>query len=292
MKKITITKKLIVLALAVMLVFALVSCVEPEIETERGNLMKAECKAMVEALIANDVEAAYKLFIKEMNKQAFEASFPGLVEYVEGVETFELTQIGWYTGTDNGLNYYEAIFRMESNAGSFKISAVEVEGYEGLYNFHIVNENEYENYTGTITKMKGASPFQWGMIIFSALCLGFVIWMLVDCIKRRIKYKPLWIVLILLGALVFTVTADSTGADFNVGAMLMLFSYSYLQVYAAGMVIFKLTLPVGAIIYLIFRKKFVAMAKAEDDYKKNIYSQTEEGVGAERENADGSGENN
>ena len=274
-------RRILALALSLLLAVLLCACggVETEIETERGNLMKAECKKMVEALIANDMDSAYKLFVDDLSKEEFEAGFADLAEYVKGVESFELTQTGWYTGTESGLTYCEVIFRMDSNAGIFRISAIEVDGYAGLYSFQIVNESEYENYTGTIDKMAGASPFQWGMIICSVLCFGFVVWMTVDCLKRRIKYKVLWVALILWGAIAFTVVADSTGMDYNIGIELALSSYSYLQVYAAGMAVFNLKLPVGAVAYLIFRKKCTEIAKAEDEYKKAIYSGANETEG-------------
>ena len=281
MKKV---RRILALALALLLAVLLCACdaTGTEIETERGSVMKVKCKKMVEALIANDEAAAYKLFVNDIDEADFSESFAELADYVKNVETFELTQTGWYTGTENGLTYYQASFRMETNTDTFRITAIEVDGYAGLYNFEILNETEYENYTGTIDKMAGASPLQWGMIIFSALCLGFSVWMLVDCLKRRIKYKVLWAALILWGVIVLTVAADSTGVDYNIGIELVFLSYSYLQVYAAGMTIFNLTLPVGAVAYLIFRKKCIEMAKAEDEYKKALYAGENESESEEK----------
>lgn len=279
-------KKLFSLVFALMLMLALCSC--GAVETERGNEMKPKCEAMVEALLANDVDAAYAVFSKEIAKGNFEKSFPGIAKYIDGVETYELTQTGWYTGIENGVSYYKATYRMTTNKGNFTIEAMEVDGFEGLYGFHIVADAEYDNYTGTLTKMKGASPFQWGMIIFSALCFGFVIWMLADCIKRKIKYKMLWIFLILCAAFVITLNFNNKGVNFNAGAMIMILSYSYLKVYAAGAAVFKLTLPVGAIAYLIFRNKFTAMAAKEAAYAESdepetieVSSETEESGGEE-----------
>ena len=251
MKKI---RKILALALVLAVVFALCSC--GAVETERGNEIKAKCEAMVDALIANDENAAYAIFTKELDRNAFAKSFLTLRAYIEGVETYELKQVGWYTGIDNGASYYRATFAMTTNAGNFTIEAMEVDGYDGLYNFRIINNGEYENYTGTITKMNGASPTQWGLIIFSALCLGFVVWMLIDCIKRKMKFKVLWVLLILFGAVTFTVTVNNTGVNFNTNIAAMLFTYSYLKVYAAGASILNLAFPIGAVIYCIFRKKF------------------------------------
>jgi hypothetical protein len=112
--------------------------------------------------------------------------------------------------------------------------------------------------------------------------------MLADCIKRKIKYKMLWIFLILCAAFVITLNFNNKGVNFNAGAMIMILSYSYLQVYAAGAAVFKLTLPVGAIAYLIFRNKFTAMAAKESAYAESaepetieVSSETEESGGEE-----------
>ena len=254
-------KKLVALLFALVLAFALCSC--GAVETERGNEIKLKCEVLINALIAKDAEAAYATFPKEMNKEAFLQNFQNLCKYVEEVETYELTQTGWRSGIDNGKSYYIATYAMMSNSGNFTVEITEVEGYEGIYNFRIVSDEDYknatENYTGTLTKMQGASPFQWGMIIFSALCLGFVIWMLVDCVKRKIRYKPLWIVIILCGAVVLTFTLNNNGANFNTTVAMMLFNYSYLQIYGTGASILNVTLPAGAIVYLILRKKFIVV---------------------------------
>jgi hypothetical protein len=268
-------RKILALAFVLLLLISLASC--GSMETERGNEIKAQCETMIDAFIAGDEDAAYAVFADGMDRNSFSQSFLTFCDYVEGVETYELTQIGWYAGMENGVGYYRATFDMTSNAGNFTIEAMEVEGYEGIYNFRIVSDEDYENatenYTGTITKMKGASPIQWGFIVFSALCLGFVIWMLADCIKRKIKYKVIWIILILCGALAFTVNVGQNGANFNSTIAIMIFSYSYLQIYAAGASVLKITWPIGAIVYLILRKKFTAQEIAAENAETAVIAE-------------------
>ena len=275
-------RKILARAFVLLLVISFASC--GSMETERGNEIKVQCEAMIDALIAGDENAAYAVFAKEMDRNAFSQSFPTLCGYVDGVETYELTQIGWYTGMDNGVGYYRATFDMTSNVGDFTVEAMEVDGYDGLYNFRIVSDEDYENatenYTGTITKMKGASPVQWGFIVFSALCLAFVIWMLVDCIKRKIKYKVLWIILILFGALAFTVNVGQNGVNFNSMIAMTIFSYSYLQIYAAGVSVLKITFPIGAVVYLILRKKFTVKPVAEENAEAAAVTETAETMDA------------
>ncbi|MBQ9746704.1 MAG: hypothetical protein IJW21_07770 [Clostridia bacterium] len=241
--------------LVLMLAFALTACAG--VDAERDARIKAQCETMLDALIARDAEAGYAVMIKEMDKSAFTEAFPALCDYVAGVESYELKQTGWYMGIDNGVSYYRATFLMTSDAGDFQVVGIEVDGYEGLYNFHITSEAELNpSFTGTLTTLAGSSPLQWGMIAFSALSLAFVIWMLVDCIKRKMKYKPLWLIIIICGAIAYTATMNNGSFNMNVTVAIMLFVYSYLKVYSTGAFVFSLVLPIGAVVYLVFRKKF------------------------------------
>lgn len=74
-----------------MLLFSLESC---SLETEQGNEIKAQCVTLIDAFIAGDSEAAYAVFVSEMDKEEFLQRFPVICQYLEGVETYELTQTG------------------------------------------------------------------------------------------------------------------------------------------------------------------------------------------------------
>jgi hypothetical protein len=246
--------KLLLLLTIFAMTLSLVSC--SLLETERGNEIKVQCEDMVDAILANDRDAAYDLLVDVTDKAQFEAVFPSLCAYVSGVETYKLVQKGWYARVNNGVSSYEATFEMKTNKETYYVTGVEMEGHDGLYQFSITLASESEFvFTGTLTTLEGANLAQWGMIGFSVACLVFVLIMLIDCCKRKIKYKPLWIILILLGAVVFTVKTSHQQLDFNFSIALLLFSYSHLQIFATGASIFRLVLPIGAILYLIFRKK-------------------------------------
>lgn len=255
-------KKLTVLLLVLLLALSLAACTG--MDAERDARIKAQCETMIDALIARDAEAAYAVFAKEMDKNAFMETFPSICDYIKDVKTYELRQTGWYMGTNNGKSYYRATFTMTSDAGKFQVIGMEVDGYEGLSNFHITSEEELNpSFTGTLTTLAGSSPVQWLMIAFSALCLGFVIFMLVDCIKRKMKYKPLWVIIIICGAIAYTATLS--GGKFNMGANIsfMIFAYSYLKIYSTGAFVLNIVLPFGALIYLVFRKKFTLEEQEE-----------------------------
>ncbi len=273
-------KRIFALLLILTLVFSLASC---GVETEKGNEIKLQCEAMIDAMIANDVDAAYSLFPPQLDKAIFSKSFVELCGYVKDVETYELKQIGWKTGIDNGLNYYIATYNMKTNAGNFIIEATVVDGYEGLYNFHIMSEEKANpTFTGTLTTIAGSNIFQLAFLAFSVLCLAFSVITLVDCAKRKMKYKALFLLIIILGFSVFTLKYSASGVNLNTHIGVMLFSYSYLQIYSTGAWTIKMVLPLGAIVYWIFRNtvtiKEQTSAIASDPVQNAENSSAEEGA--------------
>ncbi|MBO5006913.1 MAG: hypothetical protein J6C89_05665, partial [Clostridia bacterium] len=145
-------------------------------------------------------------------------------------------------------------------------------------------------YTGTITSIKGSNAFQILILLFSAVCIAFIIFALIDCCKHKMKYKPLWIIIILCGVVAFTVTLNNTDINFKARVAAMLFSYSYLQIYETGALIFNLSIPVGAIVYFFLRKKLYASATVKEEEQippeetAESAEQTSEEVNNETEN--------
>jgi len=74
--------------------------------------------------------------------------------------------------------------------------------------------------------------------------------MLIDCAKRNIKWKPLWIILILMG--MFTVVISDSRFSVHIG--LVLAEYCHLKLFTSGSFELNLALPVGAIVYFFIRK--------------------------------------
>ncbi len=282
-------KKIIAIFFVLLLCLSLASC---ELETEQGNEIKAQCQAFLDAAISEDAPAARKVLAAEMDEDDFAKAFPIICEYINGVDTYTLTQTGFNSGIDNGFSYYEAVFTMKTNIGNFEVRAMEVEGYEGLYNFNITSEEDLNpSYTGTITSIKGSNAFQILILLFSAACVAFTIFALVDCCKHKMKYKPLWIIIILCGVVAFTITLNNTDINFKTRVAAMLFSYSYLQIYETGALIFNLSLPVGALVYFIIRKKLYASAAVKEE-EQTLPEETAEHIEQAPEAADNKTEEN
>ena len=98
--------------------------------------------------------------------------------------------------------------------------------------------------------------------------------MFVDCLRRKMKYKVVWAILIFFG-LCFTFTVGETSNfSFNVG---LFFQTSSIEADPGLLaVVTKLVIPVGAILYLCLRKKFtVEPPKPDGEVPADPFAQPE-----------------
>jgi hypothetical protein len=122
-----------------------------------------------------------------------------------------------------------------------------VEGYEGIYLINFKDTEWVTNKAETIT------PFNIALIILSIFEIAFSVWMLVDCIKRKVAKKPLWILLILFGIkLSLTITPERFNFNWSFGLFLQI-SGVYGDIYQ-NLITASLLLPIGAVVYFIVRK--------------------------------------
>lgn len=243
-------KKYIICFLLLAVVLSLAGCAKV-LETEKGTEIKIYCEEIVEAILHNDPNTAVQAFADGVNEEEISKFVSRTKEYIGPVSTYSLTQKGWRTGTNNGSSYYEATFEMVSDNGTFYITGTTAEGYDRLYNFNIVSAEESGLvFTGTLSTLAGANGMQWGVLALAAVFAVFMILMFIDCCKNKIRYKGLWLVLILCGAFVINISDSNIGFRFAV----MLMQYSHLKIYPTGVYELNLVLPLGAILYAVFRK--------------------------------------
>ncbi len=212
---------------------------------------------MLDAIIADDYDTAYETISDACTEQEFAAFYNQARAAFEGVKNYELICIG-YNRTININNGEQVIrtdaeYKFESGNIKYVITVATLTGYKNLAGFHILSIEQTDlYYTGTLDNMVGATPFQWVMLLLNLVVVAVTVWAIVDCARRNIKKKALWIVIIVLGMLIVgqTTAGNASQLDFYLG----LFSYSAFIVYGSGKTVLRLLIPVGAIVYLAMRK--------------------------------------
>lgn len=244
-------KKICLLAVVMLFTLWLTGCKV----TVNDAQIREKAVQMTDALLEGDQAAAYALVADIQSEADFQVVYGQLRDLLADVTTYELEQQGYHKSVRNGQTVVQAEYRMETNADTYILSVQEDSLINGLSRYYITPE-QYTAYVynGTVDRMSGANVFQWIMLVIAAAELGYVIVMLVDCSRRKIKHKGLWIAAIILGALVISISLQGGqfNLKFNIGAIL---SHSAIVRYGNGLTLYRILIPIGAIAYNILRKK-------------------------------------
>ena len=224
-------------------------------DTEKNDQAKSLTEQFVNAVVADDADAAFSLMTPGVDKTEFDSFFVVIRGYFEGAKDYKLNQTGWNTQISNGVSSYTVTFTVTTDNGAeIQIETTVVEGYENIYNIHFTPVKTAESALPILF------PFQIGALVLSLATAAFCIWMIVDCAKRKIKKKALWIILILAGVSVGLSVGQ--GIYFNWLIVLAIGGSSVTS--GGGVVSFKAIIPVGAIIYFILRNKMTPPASVSD----------------------------
>ena len=225
------------------------------IRIEDNPQVRANVDLFLAGLLRDDPDAASGAVYDGIDPAELDAAYLRLREAVSGVTEYTLEPIQYNYRKLNGVATTELGYRMDTNAGTFLVVAAMTEGCDGLTTLHILPENQTRiSHTGTLGHMKGASLFQWILLFLGAMAWGFTIWMIVDCCRRKLNRKVLWLLLLIFGSLIFSFSfsGGNLGFQVNFGLHLML---SSLIRYSDGSVQLALMVPVGSIIYCARRSK-------------------------------------
>ena len=228
-------------------------------------------------VMAGDYNSAFGMVKATVTDSDFRPYWQAMQTAVEGAETYEMEQIGWNVNRSNGVTTRTTAYQVyPDNDRIILLRTVTQDGIEGIAGIHFSDITDFIRTTdGYIPTVKVI------LLVFSLLCLAFTVWTIVDCIRRKLKCKIMWIVFISLGFF-FTVTAGET-SGFNFIAGLFRFS-SIVADPALVAVVTKVYIPVGAILYLCLRKKFEVPTKPEDPFAP--IEPSEEGIPTEAETTD------
>lgn len=255
MKKSSLTpmKALVVLLLAVLLLPVLSGCESMLID---NGLHRSECEAFVNALMANDYQAAQAVAPTILTNDQ-KSVFDTCRQSFEGATSYELTQTGWNVNTVNGVTLQTAAYQIELDTGKIcQLTLQTTENVEGIAFINFRDSSEF------IESTKNVGTVNIVLLAISIVVIAFTVWMLVDAIRRKMTKKALWIILILLSlSLSFTTGPHTVNNSFMV--TLFLTPSSYQAVIPNETLTLTVVLPIGSLIYFFLRKKLTAQYEAK-----------------------------
>ncbi len=204
---------------------------------------------LMDCVLGDRYEDAYRIFADNtVTEEEFLPVWRDLRTLCAGAESFELEQRSAKANTSNGQTTVEQTYLVRPDNGNSLTCRVLLDDEGKLLGLH------FRDVTAFLAKTDRALPIANGILLaVSILFLGFRLWMLVDCLRRKMSRKPLWVLLILLG-ITFTVTVgDRFGLELGLSLV-----WDSLKVTAdpfAYALITSASLPIGALLYLLLRKR-------------------------------------
>lgn len=213
----------------------------------------AENDTLVEEFLGYVLEdnyaAAYGMVDVTSNEGEFRDYWRGMQNTVEGAESYEIQQTNWSVNYSDGLTTSNATYMVKFDNGKTALIWVETrDDIEGIARLHFSDVTDFLESTAVTVPVVGGV-----LAAISLLAMVFAVWMFVDCLRRRLRNKVMWAILICLGTVVTVTVGRTFSLDFNLG--LMAIAGSATADPGLLSVVCKITVPLGAILYRCLRKK-------------------------------------
>ena len=271
-------RKIVLIVLLVSSVLALSAC---------GVLASPQEDAFVEEFLNSVEQGDYSAYYDDVvgfgTSEEYVESNKQLDAYYHG-DFLKLRKTGIYVRTqmNNGQTIHskEIAYQIETTQTNYTMNTVFVsedgETYL-LYTYNIIESSELAG-NGAIINFNDFDIMQLLLLIFSALCIGFIIFAIVLCAKSKVRLKGLWIPIIVLIQAGFSITVFPNLYRFN----FLFFStnISSLRKFLDGGTILTVLVPIGAILFVAMRKYLI---KKTAEYRDKQAYLTEHQV-AQQEN--------
>lgn len=222
------------------------------VENFENETVRQQSEAMLDALVADDSKAAYLLVHNLCSESEFMPLFAQLREMLGDIDSYELKLLSVYVNNTliNGEagRMIRSSYEVSSGSNRF-IMDVALDEQIGIVEFYLTPFEKTDYYvTGILGNMEGASFLQWFFLLTNLAVLAVSAVALVDCARKTIRKKVLWILFLIFGffTLGLTVSPSVFRINFNLGSF---FAYSALIRYGSGKIVIRCMLPLGAICY-------------------------------------------
>ncbi len=234
-------------ALLCLLLLTMTACSSVESMTDLST-----AEAFLDCVLADRYDDAYAMLSGTVSEADFAPVWQDLRTLTEGATAYELDaeSLKETTSLPDGKTVIEQTFIVTlNNRRTFTYRVAMHEGAKGLIGMH------YRDVTDFVTATDRCLPTC--NLLLGVVSIGFLafrIWMLVDCIRRKLaRNHVLWILAILLGVSLMLTVGDTFGIRFGLAVPFDRMSL------AADPLLYALTItlsfPVGAFVYFLNRKK-------------------------------------
>lgn len=203
----------------------------------------------VDALVAGDFMAFRVHVSDQVDNEELNVFFKQMSGVLNEAGSYELKAVNKKVGIRDGVNYVAVLYEMTAGDAVYEVEAVIIEGHSGLSSLRM-DRTDAE----PAPEVAPAGAANWVFTGLGIVTVAFTLWMAVDCIRRHMKRKWLWLALILLISLMLSFSLLNGKLSFQFYAGLYV-GLTNLKVYVDRGFAATIYLPLGALIYFFRRKK-------------------------------------
>ncbi len=209
-------------------------------------------KTFLDHVFEDRYDEAYAMVKNAGTETEFRTLWDLLQTTLDGAGSYEMEQIGWYVSTSNDVTSRVTAFQITTDNGKILLLRTTTQdAIEGLTGVYFSDSTEFiqetNAYVPTVNIILAA---------LSILAIVYTVIMVIDCIRHHVKYKALWILLMLFG-ISFTFTIGTQNSNFSFALGFFVMPSSIVADPGLQAVVLKLFIPVGTIIYTFLRKKML-----------------------------------
>lgn len=187
-----ITKRLALILVVIMTLSILCACGN----SETNARIRENTGALLTGIITDDFALYSSVMAESIPYNDMISAFNQVQLYMDGATEFTLTQVGWEANYSDGVGSYTVTYLVKTDVGDFYINSMELSDAVGISAFGI---SRAEDSVLSSAVFSGASLIVLVVaLVLSIAMLGLMIWMIVDCARRNIHHKALWMVVIIL----------------------------------------------------------------------------------------------
>ena len=255
------TSWMILLFLTALLLFSSCNKLQPDLTDKQEDMAD-----LMDCVIAEDKDAAMDFMeLMPVQSQAqLDAFWNELLRIYDGAETYEIKFVSWnttYSYTDQ-TQITDVVYQVKADTKATAEFRLAYNTNDFLYGINVTDITPKN--TAVIITVRVL------LIVYFLLTIAFCVWMMVDCIKRPIRLKVLWFILIWIAVLLqFSLVGTSLGFRFIFG---LITRCGIIQATVSSFLL-RIPVPVGALIYFFVRKKL--KHKASKNAEQQLAEQTE-----------------
>lgn len=218
--------------------------------------IRAQTEALLTAFVENDFDACRALVAQNVTDEQLREVLGPIHGVLADLGDYELTAEYRNRTVKDGTDVTTIRYLLSGGNGKYYLSVGKTAGVAGLSGFQLSEaaaDTQPTAPAGAIHRVVTAIGY---------LTMIFILWMAVDCVRRKVKNKWLWLLAILLGTVLFQLTMNEGGFSwrFNVGLQLGL---TNLATFIGGGFRLNVYAPIAAMVYFIKRKELTILPAPE-----------------------------